>query len=326
MPQNSLVKLVATAVAVVGFGSASYAQDFPSQSVTMIVPFPPGGSSDQAARPLAEALERIWGQTVVVQNRPGAGAGIGMAETAAATPDGYTIVLTNPAYTVLPVTDALFDREPMISPDEFTPLGRVAAEPLLIVARADATWDSWEELVSDARERPNEISYGSSGIYGAAHIPLEMLSDAADMELNHVPYTGGGPAITGMLSGDVDLTASAPPVLASQVEAGEMKAMVQTGAERIDLMPDVPTAIELGYEVEYYLWAGLFTASDVPEEAVNALRDGIRQAVEDPDYQKSMEDLGLQIQYLDGDDFADFLDEDAARITEAVQAIGRIEE
>lgn len=320
-----LSRMAPVAACALLLGAATSAIAFPDEPVTMIVPFPPGGSSDQAARPLATALERHWDQPVVVSNKPGAGSALGMTAAANAEPDGHTVTIANPAYTLLPATDRVLERDPSFDPDALVPVARIAADPLVIIVQNDAPWQTFEEFLEDAKKRPREVSYASSGTYGAAHVPFEMMADAAGIELNHVAYQGGGPSITALLGGHVDATASGPAVVKPLIDGGEARALVQTGAERVDLLPDVPTLSELGIDVEYYLWSGLFTSAEVPEETLAQLRGDVKAAMEDPQYIEDMATIGVPIQYLDGDAFAERLAEDAQRIEAAVQKIGKIE-
>ena len=320
---------VKRALVLIGFAfaiaSPAAANDFPTRPVTMVVPFAPGGSSDQAARPLANALSRIWGQPVVIVNKPGAGSGVGMAATAEARPDGYTIVLTNPGFTLLPATDALFDRKPLFSADQFVPLARVAAEPTLLVVTSSAPWNTLQEFVAEAKKRPSELSYGSSGTYGAGHVPVEMVAHAADIKLNHVAYTGGGPALTATLGNEVNIMASAPTVFAGMIKGGQLRPLAVTGSSRLPLLPEVPTAIELGYDVEFYIWAGLFAPSKVTPDVVKLLREGIAKAVQDPEYRKNMDNLGLPVAYLDGPEFAKYLASESEDLKAAINQIGKVE-
>lgn len=316
---------IAAAVAAMMAGAGA-AHAFPNEPVTIVSPFPPGGIIDQVARPLAQALERIWDSPVVVENRPGAGGGIGKAAVANARPDGHTLLVTHPAMVIIPAADALVGRDPVFTSDQFVPIGRVTADPLVFVVRADSAWETMDEFVADAQTRPGEIAYASSGVYGGIHIPTEMLAHAADMELNHVPYSGGGPMVTALLGGEVDAIAAGPGPLAPYIEDGTFRPLLQTGGERIAIFPDLQTAQELGYDVEFYLWAGVFASSQVPDETLEELRDALAQAVEEPGFVETLEDnYGVPIQYLTAEEFEEFLREDAERIEAALQRIGRIE-
>ena len=227
---------------------------YPSRNVTMIVPFPPGGQADLAARPIAAALEKILGRAVVVENRGGAGGAVGNAAVARAEPDGHTILMTLSSLAVLPEADRLFDRKPAYEVTQLAPVARVLADPTLLAVPAAAPWKTLKDLVEDARRRPGEIPYGSSGPYGTLHVAMEMFAAEAGIKLLHVPYRGAGPAVTGLLGGQIQALASAPGVLKPHVDAGTMRVLANWGAERVPAFPDLPTFRELGYQnVEFYI-------------------------------------------------------------------------
>ena len=192
--------------------------DWPTRNVTMIVPFPPGGQADLAARPVAAALEKILGRGVIVENRGGAGGAVGNAAAARAEPDGYTLLMTLSSLAVLPEADRLFERKPAYEVTQLAPVARVLADPTLLAIPADAPWKTLQDFVDDAKKRPGEIPYGSSGPYGTLHVSMEMFATEAGIKLLHVPYRGAGPAVTALLAGQIQALASAPGVLKPQVD------------------------------------------------------------------------------------------------------------
>jgi tripartite-type tricarboxylate transporter receptor subunit TctC len=293
----------------------------------MIVPFPPGGQADLAARPMAATLEKIFGHAVVVENRAGgAGGSIGNAIAARSAHDGYTLLMTLSSLAVLPEADRLFGREPAYEVSQFFPLARILADPTLLAVPASAPWQSVKDLVADAKGRPGLIPYGSSGPYGTLHVAMEMFAASAGIKLLHVPFRGAGPALTGLLSGTVQAIASAPGVLKPQVEAGALRVLANWGAHRIDSFPDVPTFKELGYaDVEFYIWAGLFTPQGVPEPVIARLREAVRDAIKDPDVVRTFETAGSPAAYQDAPEFAKFVKADSTRLIAAVQKIGKVE-
>lgn len=320
----SLPRRAALALPLAG---GAWAQEaFPARPVSIIVPFPPGGATDLIARPLAAALQRHWNQSVVLQNRGGAGGAIGMAAGVAARPDGYTGVIAHVSYSSIPAADALFERQPSFDRAGLAPLALLTADPEIVVVKADAPWRSWLELVEDARRRPGEIAYGSSGPYSAVHLPFEMLAHAADVRLNHVPFSGGGPAITAVLGGHVAATASTAAVMAPQIRSGAMRALVNTGARRSALLPDVPTAVELGFPTaEFYLWVGLFIQVSAPARLQQAWRESVAAVAREPEMLRQLQAAGLEMDHREGQAFLDFLAADRRRVEAAVNRIGRVE-
>ena len=300
--------------------------EFPNKPVNLIVPFPPGGAVDLAARSFAQALNAQWKQPVIISTRPGAGGAVGMAAAANAEPDGYTLLATHPALHALPEADRMFGRTPKYDSSKFKPLALLVADSLVLVVKADAPWKTYAEFVADARQNPGKISYASSGPYSAVHLPVEMLAYAADMKLQHVSFSGGGPALNAVLGGHVLATTPSPAVAAPHVKSGALRALVITGAKRHPLLPDVPTAIELGYkDVEFYLWVGIFAPLNTPDSVAEILRKNIARAAESPEFKRQMATVGTPIDYRDGKAFEEFLNRDARNISEAIKRIGKVE-
>ena len=300
---------------------------WPTRNITMIVPFPAGGQADFAARPVALALERILGKPVVVDNRAGgAGGSVGNAQAARAEPDGYTVLMTLSSLAILPEADRLFDRPVAYEVSQFKPVARVLADPTLLAVAATAPWKTLQDFIDDAKKRPGEIPYGSSGPYGTLHIAMEMFAANAKIKLLHVPFRGAGPALTALLSGTVQAIAAAPGTLRPQVDDGKMRVLANWGAERIASFPDTPTFKELGFPVvEFYIWAGLFAQTAVPEPIMIRLRDAMREAVQSPEAKKTFEAGGSPVAYMDAPEFAKFVEVDSARLIAAVKTIGKVE-
>jgi tripartite-type tricarboxylate transporter receptor subunit TctC len=300
---------------------------WPTHTMSMIVPFPAGGQADLAARPIAHALEQLLGKSVIVDNRAGgAGGAIGNAAAARAEPDGYTLLMTLSSLAVLPEADRLFDRPPVYEVSQFAPIARVLADPTLLAVPASAPWKTLEEFIADAKKRPGEIRYGSSGPYGTLHVAMEMFAASAGIKLLHIPYRGAAPALNAILTGTVDAVASAPGTLRQQVDDGKMRVLANWGAERIASFPDLPTFKERGYkDVEFYIWAGLFAQQALPEPIMTKLREAMAQAVKSPDVLKTFETAGSPVAYMDAPEFSKFVGTDSARLVAAVRRIGRVE-
>jgi tripartite-type tricarboxylate transporter receptor subunit TctC len=179
--------------------------------------------------------------------------------------------------------------------------------------------------VEDARRHPGEITYASSGLYGASHVPMEMLLHAAGAKMRHLPTTGGGPATTAVLGGHAALWPSPPGIALPHIKAGKLRPLATFGATRLAALPEVPTLKELGYDVEYYLWAGLFAPRGLPPAVLAALRDATRRAVQDPEFKNAMDKVQTPIAYLDTDEFRAWWDADARRLAAVIKQIGRAE-
>jgi tripartite-type tricarboxylate transporter receptor subunit TctC len=308
-----------------GVAWSAFAADFPDHAITMIVPFPPGGVADTVARPVADAMSRDLQQPVVIENKAGAGGGIGMSLAAKAKPDGYTILMSLASYTVLPEADKILGRAPLYTLDQLKPIARFTADPTVLVVRADAPWRTWAEFAAAARADPGKFTFGSSGNYGTMHVPMEMLLAAAGIKMTHVPYTGAGPAIVGLLGGSIDAVATGPATIVQQVNTGKLRALAQWGNARLVALPDVPTFHELGTNVDYAQWSGLFVPAGTPDAVVKRLRDAARAAANDERVKQVMTTAGSPIQYLDTPEFQRYVDADAAKMAEVVKRIGKVE-
>lgn len=320
------ILFVSALFAVLAAGAAFAQQPFPSRPISMVVPFPPGGVADQTGRPVAAAMERVLKQPVVVNNRAGAGGAVGMAAVANARPDGYTILMALSSISIIPEADKLFERQPAYQTSQLTPIALISADPTILVVPADSPWKTLKEFIDDAKRRPGEISFSSSGIYGTLHMAMEMLAHAAGLRLKHVPFNGAGPAMTAILGGHVQALASGPGVVIPQIKAGKLRPLAGWGAKRVAALPEVPTFKELGYDIEFYIWAGVFAPSGTPPAVLATLRDAARQAVEDAEFKTQMEKLQTPIAYLDAPAFQKFWDTDAKMLADALKRIGRIEE
>lgn len=303
------------------------AQDkFPSRAITMIVAFPPGGVADITGRPTAAAMEKILKQPVTVVNRPGAAGAVGNAAVATAKPDGYTILMALSSISVIPAADELFNRKPAYTLDQFAPVALISADPTILVVHPSLPVKTTKELLALARSKPGQLSYSSSGIYGALHMPMEMFLHATKLKMRHVPTTGGGPAITAVLGGHVELTAGGPAAISSHVKAGKMRPIAGWGAERHPSYPDVPTFREQGYkDVEYYIWAGMFAPKGTPDGVMKVLRDAARAAVQDAEFKKMMARVDSIVQYKDAPEFAKYWEADAKRLAGLVKVVGKVE-
>ncbi|MFN7087258.1 MAG: tripartite tricarboxylate transporter substrate binding protein [Burkholderiales bacterium] len=318
--------LVAAALAALAGTPAMAQEAFPSHAISMIVPFPPGGVADTTARPTAAAMEKILKQPVAVVNRPGAGGAVGNAAIANARPDGYTIGMVLSSISVIPAADELFNRKPAYSLDQFAPIALISADPTILVVHPSLPVKTLKELVALAKSKPGQLAFSSSGIYGALHMPMEMFMHAAGLKMRHVPTTGGGPAITAVLGGHVELTAGGPAAISGHVKAGKLRPIVSWGATRHPAYPDVPTFKELGYkDVEYYIWAGLIGPRGMPEPVLKVLRDAVQKAVESPDFKNAMVKLNSPIHYLDAPEFQKYWEADAKRLAALVKIVGKVE-
>jgi tripartite-type tricarboxylate transporter receptor subunit TctC len=302
---------------------AQGADKWPTRAVTMVVPFPPGGVADTVGRPVAEALGRILGQAVVVENRAGAGGGVGMAHVAKAKPDGYTILMALSSITILPSADRVLERKPAYELDQLVPIARFTADPTVLVVRSDSPWQSLDDFLAHARNKPGSITFGSSGNYGTMHVPMEMLKQSSNTFMLHVPYTGAGPAIVGLLGSQVDALATGPATVVQHIKSGRLRALAHWGTGRLGPLPEVRSLTEAGQPVQFSQWSGLFVPAGTPEAVVTRLRDAARQAAKDDRVVKTIGGAGTPILYQDAPEFARFVADDARVMDGVVKRIGK---
>jgi len=303
------------------------AQDaFPTRAITLIVPFPPGGVAEITGRPTAMAMEKILHQPIAIVNRPGAGGAVGNATVANAKPDGYTLLMALSSISVIPAADALFDRKPAYAIDQLAPIALISADPTILVIHPSLPANSLKDLVVLARAKQGQMSFSSSGIYGALHMPMEMFLHAFKLKMRHVPTTGGGPAITTLLGGHVEMTVGGPAAITSHVKSGRLRPIVSWGGKRHEAYPNVPTFKEQGHDIEYYIWTGVMAPRATPDAVTKVLRDAARRAVEDADFKTAMARVNSPIQYMDAPEFARYWDADAKRLAAVVKVVGKVEE
>jgi tripartite-type tricarboxylate transporter receptor subunit TctC len=314
------------ALLILAAGFAPAAESYPTRPILLVVPFPPGGVVELVGRPLAHSMEKFLHQPMVVTNKPGAAGAVGNAFVATTEPDGYKLLMSLSSISIIPEADRLFNRKPAYTLDQLVPIARLTADPTVLVVQAASPWKTAKELVDEAKKRPAQISYSSSGIYGALHVPAEMFALAGAMKLRHVPFAGGGPATTALLGGHVQFSVQSPSAVAAHVKANRLRLLAHWGSAKLDLFPDLPTMKSLGYDIEYYIWTGLFAPAKTPRSAIETLRKAVESSANDGDFRSAMDKISTPIQYLDQPEFTRFFAADAKRMADAVRKIGRVED
>ncbi|HET7197442.1 MAG TPA: tripartite tricarboxylate transporter substrate binding protein [Burkholderiales bacterium] len=302
-----------------------FAEEYPSRPVTFINPFPPGGAADVVARPFAAALEPLLRQPVVIETKAGAAGQVGAQFAANARPDGYTLLVHIVSLSGFAEVDKLFGRQPKFTRADFVPIARLTAGPMVLVVNDRQPYQSLKELVEDAKKRPNAIVFSSSGLYGALHLPTALFMKAAGIQMRHLPTNGGGPALNAILGNNSQVLVSSIAAASAQMKAGKLRALAQFGEKRAASAPEVPTLRELGYDVEFSLWVGLFAPKGTPAPIVERIRAETRKAVAAEPFRMAIHNIGDEVAYLDQPEFARFWDADAKRVEAAVQSIGRVQ-
>jgi len=326
MDRRSFVIGTAASAAALAAGTAVAEDAYPAHAITVVNPFPPGGVADVIGRPLAAALEPVVKQPVVVETKAGAAGAVGAQFAANAKPDGYTLLVHITSISGLAAVDQLFGRQPKFTRADFIPIARLVADPIVLIVNSELPYRALKDLVDDARQRPNQIIFSSSGLYGASHVPTTLFAKAAGgLQLRHLPTPGGGPAITAVLGNNAQFFMSPTSIALPQIKAGKVRPLAVSSAARAKALPDVPTFAELGYDLEYYFWVGLFAPKGTPEATIVYLRKAVDTAAHSDQFKTSLANLAQELAYMDQPEFARFWDKDAKRMEDAIHDIGRVQ-
>lgn len=298
---------------------------WPSRPISMIIPFPPGGVATVVGRPISEGMSKNLEKPIIMENKPGAGGGIGNAYVAKAKPDGYNVLFAMSSVSTIPETDRIAGKSASYTTNQLRPIGRITSDPVVIVVRGDAPWKTMREFIADAKKNPGKFNFSSSGNYGTMQLPMEMLKTNQNIFVVHIPYGGAGPAVLAVLSGEVDIVASGPSTVVQNVKAGKLRALAHTGDARLAALPDVPSLKELGIPVEYNQWTGIFVPKSTPDPIVKKYRDALRAAVNDNSIRAIIGNAGSPIDYLDEPEFQAFWDKDIVKMNEVVRKIGKLD-
>ena len=274
------------------FAGPAAAQDYPSRTVSMVVPFSAGGPTDTVARSLAEAMRPTLGETVVVENKGGAGGTIGVSHVARAKPDGHTFLLMHIGFST---AQSLY-KDPGYSSESFDPIGLVLDVPMTIIARSDFPADNIEELVEYLRENKDSVSLANAGIGAASHLCGTMFANAIGVDLLTIPYKGTGPAMNDLLGKQVDVLCDQTTNTSQHIKAGTVKAYAVTSKERVPTLPDLPTMQESGFDgFEVGIWHGLWAPKGTPQPALDKLQESLKAALNNKDFQDRMSGLGANL-------------------------------
>ncbi|MEI2417768.1 tripartite tricarboxylate transporter substrate binding protein [Orrella sp. JC864] len=285
--------------------------EFPERPVKITVPVPPAGIIDQVSRILAPQLSAQLGQTVIVENRPGASGNIAASYVARSAPDGYTLLAGYSMFHVgNPAMFANLDWDPE---KHFTPIAMLVVSPHVVAVNAQQPFSSLQELVQHARSHPNSLNYATSGNGSVPHVGMELFKQRNQVQIVHVPYKGAGPAVQDVLAGNVEMTVATPPSVGGFIKAGKLKALAVASKERIAMLPDVPTAGEAGFPgFELDAWVALFAPAKVAPEVVARLEQAVQAALADPGVRSSLQTAGVQVRYMDSAQLARQVAQDVA--------------
>ncbi len=299
--------------ALVLAGPVARAQIYPSRQITLIIPFAPGGSNDLVGRAICKKLSEVWGQPVVVENRGGGGALIGSAAVAKAAPDGYTLLLVSPTFTVNP---AVRKTMPFDTVRDFTPIAFIGRAPLLVTTSNKLPVASASELFALARSKPGQITYASAGLGSINQISTEMIASSVGVKLMHVPYKGGAPALNDLVGGHVDMFVSSIPQALQLIRGGQIKTLAVTSSRRTPLLPDVPTLAEAGAPgADLETWWGISGPAGMPADIVTALNAEINRMLASPELATFFANEGAEAEAMTPTQFGEMLRAVTARWT-----------
>ena len=326
MLQNVSVRrlLAACAVlvtAVLAFAFPAQADTFPSRTVKLVVPFPPGGPLDATGRAIAQKLTEAWGQSVIVENKPGAGGNIGADYVAKSAPDGYTVVMG--ALSTHAVNPSLYPKMPFDAQRDFAPITLVAITPNVLVVNPSLPVHSVKELIAYAKANPGKLSFGSGSIGSAGHLAGELFKVDAGVDMVHVPYKGAAPAMQGLLAGDTQLMFDNLASAMSQVKAGKLRALAVTSAERSKLVSDLPTMAEAGVPgFDISTWYGLLAPAGTPPDVIAKWNADVTKILSAPDMRERLAAQGAEAAPDTPAEFAKFIDGELVKYAKIVKASG----
>lgn len=274
-------------------GVHAQTDDFPNKPITLMIPYPPGGSADMLARPVAAKMQKDLGQPVVLEYKPGAGGTIASAQLARSKPDGYTVLMVLAAHAINPsmYSSLTYDTE-----KDFAPVTMLATLPMLVAAPLATPADNIQELIAYAKKNPDELTFASAGNGNTSHLAAELFKTATDTKMVHVPYKGSGPAVVALLGGEVSLMFDSISTSAPQVKAGKLKGLAVTGKTRSSILPDVPTVAESGLpDFEVNGWYGIIAPAGTPDAAVNKLYEAFTAAAKDPEIREQLNGFGYEV-------------------------------
>jgi len=270
-----------------------HAAEFPIKEVQVIVPWAAGGATDLIFRALAASAGKYLGKAVVVVNKAGGGGAVGYTEGAQAKPDGYTLTAAVTPLTILP-----HQVKTAFTYKSFDPVINVVSDPSMFLIRSDAPWKNLKEFLDFAKKNPNMITVGNSGAGGGVHLVALAFEKAAGVKFNHIPFSGGGPSVTALLGGHINVVSVSPPEGISQVQAGKLRIIALFSEKRLEMFPNVPIVKEQGINFAMGMWRGLVAPKGTPPDVIKKLHEVFKKAMEDPVFKKNAKDMSVELNYM----------------------------
>ena len=289
---------------------AAYAQEWPARPIKLVVPFPPGGLIDNMARLVAPRLAQELGQSVVIDNKPGAGGNVGAAEAARAAPDGYTLLMASPPLTISP---ALYAKLPY-RPEQIVPIGLMGRVPNVLVVNPAANINTLAELSALAKSRPGQLNYASNGQGTSLHLSAELYKSQAGLFITHIPYRGAAAGLTGVIAGEVNLMFDNLPSALGLIQGGKLKALAVTTPQRSSVLPNVPTMEEAGLKgYQVFAWFGMAAPAGLPATVQQRLEQALERVAAEPEIKAAMLKAGAEPAWMNAQNLAGFMQADTAQ-------------
>lgn len=288
---NCLAKALAAAGLSLGVVATAAAADWPTKPVSIVVPFSAGGTTDVVGRIMADKLGQLWGQSVVVENKLGAGGNVGTAAVSRANPDGYTLLMASGS--ILTVSPHLYKDLPFDVKKDFAPVTNVATGPMVVVTSTKVGANNLKELIDYAKKNPGKLNMGSAGLATQVHMAGENFMYTADVKMTHVPYRGEAAAYTDLMAGQIDVVVGNIGAVSGLVDSGRVKAMAVTADERAPMLPKIPTAKEAGLDFTNYGWFGFVAPAGTPQDVINKIQADTAKVLAMPDVQAKLKQIGM---------------------------------
>ncbi|CAN7703895.1 tripartite tricarboxylate transporter substrate binding protein [Caballeronia sp. LjRoot31] len=306
------IGLLATVATVTAYAE----QPYPTHAVHLVVPFPPGGGNDVLGRLFSQKLAMLWKQPVIVDNRPGGNTIIGAEVVAKSTPDGYTLLLTSSSHVIIPSLLKL----PYDAIKDFSPIGTLSSSELVLVVHPSVPANSLKELIALAKAKPGQLNYASGGLGDPNHLAGELFDNMAGVKMVSIQYKGGGPALTDLIGGQVQLFFVAAPAVLPYIKAGNLRALAISGDHRLATAPQIPTFAESGLpNFNVRQWYGILAPAHTPKEVVDRISADIAKVQAMPDIKKALADQGMEVLTTSPAQFGGLMSSDLARYTQIVK-------
>jgi tripartite-type tricarboxylate transporter receptor subunit TctC len=315
-----LIACVTVGLAAIGFTSIAVAQNYPRQPVTIVVPYPPGGTNDIVARLLGKKLSEQLGQPFIIENKAGASGTMGATSVARAPADGHTLLLITTGHTIHP---SLYQQLPYDIKSSLQPITKLTSGPMLVMVNPQLPVKNLADLIALAKAKPGELNYGSAGNGSTTHLTTELIDSMAGIKMNHIPYKGSAPAMMDVIGGNAQVVLDLVFSSIQHLKSGKLKALAITSAKRSPILPNVPTVAESGFPgFEATVWNGLVAPAGTPKEIVAKLNAEIKKAMADPKVMEQLRSQGFEPDWSTPEQFGTLIASEVSRWGKVVKATG----